>query len=126
MTVISMSSATIRQRPREGILIKTWENLANGDTGEPLESCWFSDKTIQVFGTFGSGGSVTMQGSNDPRVLTNAASAEWFSLVDPQGNAITKTASGGEAILENPRFIRPSVTAGDATTALTVIICARG
>lgn len=103
----------------------TWYPLANGDTGEPLQkAAHLSDKTMQVFGTFGSGGSVTMQGSNDPRVMTDPSNAVWFTLVDPQANAITKTSAAGEAILENPRYIRPTVTGGDGTTALAVIIAA--
>jgi hypothetical protein len=105
----------------------TWTPLANGDTGQPLENAGrYSDKTVQIFGTFGAGGSVTLEGSNDPRVMTAPGSAVWFALVDPASSAITKTSAAGEAVLENPRFIRPNVTAGDGTTALTVIIAAKG
>jgi len=99
--------------------------LANGDTGQPIAIPDFSDKTMQIFGTFGSGGSVTMEGSNDPRVISAPGSAVWFTLVDPQANAITKTSAGGEVILENPIWIRPNCTAGDGTTALTINIAAK-
>lgn len=101
----------------------TWL-LANGDTGQPLPVVDFADKTMQIFGTFGSGGSVTMQGSNDPRVITDPSNAVWFSLTDPQANAITKTSAAGEAILENPIWIRPNCTAGDGTTSLRVNLSA--
>jgi hypothetical protein len=105
----------------------TWAALANGDTGQPLENASrYADKTVQIFGTFGASGSVTLQGSNDPRAITDPSNAVWFTLVDPGSNAITKTSAAGEAILENPRFIRPTVTAGDGTTALTVVIASRG
>lgn len=107
------------------LIYAKWVAVANGDKGQPLEAGEFADKTVQVFGTFGSGGSVTMEGSNDPRVITDSSNAIWFTLADPQGNAITKTSAAGEGILENPRFIRPSCTAGDGTTSLTVIICAK-
>ncbi len=108
-----------------GVFMYTWAGLLNGDTGAPLQIPSMSDKTVHIFGTFGSGGSVTLQGSNDPRVLTNPGSAVWVALTDPQGNAITKTAAAIEALLENPIFIRPIVTAGDGSTDLTVIISAK-
>ncbi len=116
--------ARLTPRVLPGVEVVTWV-LANGDTGAPIAFASYGDKTMQIFGTFGSGGSVTLQGSNDPRVVSDAGNAVWFSLVDPQGNAITKTSAAGEALLENPLYIRPSCTAGDGTTSLTVILCAR-
>lgn len=91
----------------------TWANLANGDSGTPVEIVGFSDRSVQVVGTFGAAGSVTAEGSNDG---TNYA-----ALSDPQGSAITRTAVGVKAVSELTRYFRPRVTAGDVTTALTVI-----
>lgn len=124
MAIINLTSAD--SSSLGGTRTITWAALGNGDTGQPLESNNLSDKTVQIFGTFGTGGSVTLQGSNDPRVISNPGSDVWFPLTDPQGNAITKTAASGEQIMENPRWVRPSVTAGDGSTSLTVIISARG
>ena len=105
----------------------TWAALANGDVGSPLQrASMYADKTVQVFGTFGAAGSVTIQGSNDPRAVSDPANAVWFTMTDAQGNALVITAATGEAMLENPRFIRPNVTAGDGTTALTIIIASKG
>lgn len=109
-----------------GTKIITWGPLANTDTGLPLNVTNMADKTVHIFGTFGSGGSVTLQGSNDPRVITDPNNANWQTLTDPQGNAITKTSASLELLLENPRYIRPNVTAGDGTTAITVIVSAKG
>lgn len=96
----------------------TWTGLDLDDSGIPIECVGYADRTVQVTGTFGTGGSVTIQGSNDK---TN-----WFALTDPQGNAITKTAAGLELIMEAPLYLRPIVTAGDGTTSLTVsILCRR-
>jgi len=95
----------------------TWTPLANGDDGSPLQLAGAPDKTVTIQGTFGVGGSVTIQGSNDGAV--------WFPLTDMQANAITKTTAAIEMIVESPRYIRPIVTAGDGTTAITVIICAK-
>ena len=95
-----------------------WSGLLNGDTGVMAELVDYADRTATITGTFGVGGSITLQGSNDGVV--------WFALTDPQANAITKTAAAMELIVETPRYIRPSVTAGDGTTSLAVqILCRR-
>lgn len=90
--------------------------LANGESGDPLTLPNFSDRSVQVLGTFGSGGSVTIQGSID--------GTNWNTLTDPQGNALTKTAAALEAVSEATPYIRPTCTAGDGTTAITVLIFA--
>lgn len=95
----------------------TWSGLLNGDDGDAIEIAGAPDKTVTITGTFGVGGTCSIQGSNN--------GTTWLVLTDPQGNAITKTADSIEVILESPRFIRPIVTAGDGTTNLTVIICAK-
>jgi len=101
---------------RDAILL-TWAALANGDTGTPFDLPAHAGRTFQVTGTFGTGGSVTLEGSN--------VGATFFALTDPQGNAITKTAAAGEEVTEAPRYVRPIVTAGDGTTALTVTLYCR-
>jgi len=99
-----------------GVHAVTWPALANGDTGEACDVVALPDKTVQVVGTFGTGGSITMQGSND--------GTNWATLTDPLGNDITFTATGLKTLLENPLYIRPIVTAGDGTTSLTAILAA--
>lgn len=90
-----------------------WGPMANGDTGGPTSSFGgFADKTIQVEGTFGAGGSIAAEGSND---LTN-----FRALTDPQGVTIAMTAAGIKQITEATMAFRPHVTAGDGTTSLTV------
>ena len=82
----------------------------------------FPDRTVQVYGTFGAGGSITLEGSCDKTTETPT----YFALTDPQGNAVTKTAAAAEAFEEAPLLIRPNVTAGDGTTSLTVkMVCRR-
>lgn len=96
----------------------TWASMANGDTGAPIQQLALSDRTVQVVGTFGVGGSVTLKGSND--------GTNYVALTDPQGNAITMTAAGLEAVSELPRYVRPEVTAGDGTTSLSVYLLLGG
>jgi hypothetical protein len=100
-------------------MIYRWMGMADGDTGEPLYLSHSSDKTVQIYGTFGSGGSVTIQGSN------NKASEEqtYATLHKIDLSALTYTAAGIDVIIDNPIAIRPSVTAGDENTSLNVILC---
>lgn len=100
-----------------GVRMFLWDGLLNGDTGAPLSLPDYADLTVTVEGTFGVGGSITLQGSND--------GTNYYALTDPQGNAITKTAAGIEAVTETPRYFRPNVTAGDGTTDLECRILAR-
>ncbi len=96
----------------------TWVGLDSDDSGAPVELVDFPDRTVTIEGTFGVGGSCTLQGSND--------GTNYYALTDPQGNAITKTAAGMELVTEVPRFMRPLVTAGDVTTAIQVrVLCRR-
>jgi hypothetical protein len=96
--------------------LATWTGLLNGDTGERYEGIDFADRTLQVTGTFGAGGSVSLEGSNTGAVGT------WITLTDFAGDPITCTDACLKVVLENPRYLRPSVTAGDGSTSLTVTI----
>lgn len=75
------------------------------------------DRSIQITGTFGVGGTVIVEGTND--------GTNWFQLRDPSNAAISFTAAGIKAILENCWAVRARVTAGDGTTAITAIFCIR-
>ncbi len=94
-----------------------WEGCGNGDVGAPVELGRFADKTVHVFGTFGAGGDVDIQGSNDEAV----ASGSWGQCHDPTGTAISIGDTNPLVVAENPLNIRPSVS-GDGTTDLTVVI----
>lgn len=96
--------------------------MANGDVGSPVMLGDWADRTVQITGTFGVGGSVTLEGSND----SANATPTYTALTDPQGNAVTKTGAAIEALEELPLLVRPNVTAGDGTTALNVkMVCRR-
>lgn len=96
-----------------------WTPLANGDVGQAIDPLDFADISVQVLGTFGVGGSVQLEGSNQATPTT------WHILNDPQGNALTFTTAKLEHLLEGVRWVRPNVTAGDGTTALSVLMWAR-
>ena len=99
-------------------VIATWANMQNGDDGQPIELANFADRSVQVFGTFGAGGNVRIEGSIDG---TNYA-----PLTDPQGNNLDINTAKIEAVIELVRWIRPVVTAGDGSTALTVTMLLKG
>lgn len=117
--------AAVRATPPEtldwrGVALVSWSGLtfASTDDGDPVELCAYADRSVQVTGTFGAGGSVRIEGSMD--------GSTYHVLTDPQGNALDITTAKVETITEVCRFIRPRVTAGDGTTDLAVRILFRG
>lgn len=108
----------------------TWGPMQSGDTGIPVGNsigviqsggggffAGFADKTFQASGTFGAGGSIACEGSND--------GAGFFPLSIPSGamgSAILNVASGAGiiAIVEAVIWIRPRVVGGDGSTSLNV------
>ena len=100
-----------------GNTIASW-TLASGDDGAPLGNTGSGDRTVQVDGTFGSGGNLIIEGS-----LNNGAS--WYQLRDTSGTLLSFTSGGLRIILENTLLIRPRVISGDGTTSLTAIISVR-
>lgn len=100
------------------VVFFTFETLTNGDDGAPIEWHEWADRSIQVLGTFGSGGTIVWEGSND--------GTNYVTLTDPQGNALSFTSASLEQVSEITRFARPRVTAGDGTTDLDVhVVCRR-
>lgn len=105
---------------KSGVHKTSWDNLASGDVGAAQSGVGLSDKTVQIIGTL-DGGGITMQGSND------TAAGPFFTLTDPQGNDIILTTSGlGEAIAENPLFIRPTTSGGSGSLDISVLMVSRG
>ena len=72
---------------------------------------------MQVTGTFGSGGVVNIEGSNDME--------NFYTLSSPNGNSLSVVSASLNAIVEMSLGFRPHVTAGDLTTSLTVTMIAR-
>lgn len=112
-------NATVEDVSGDGKVRKiTWKNLTttNADGAPAVWVAW-ADRSIQFTGTFGTGGTIKLQGSND--------GTNWIDLTDPQGNAISKTAAALEAVLEVAQYVRPYVSAGDGTTDLTATLLMR-
>ena len=97
-----------------------WPAMANGDTGTPYIMPHAPERSVQIKGTFGAAGNCRIEGSNDK------TSPTWAALNDPFGTALNVTAAKLVQILENSYQIRPYITAGDGTTAITVTILFKG
>ena len=89
------------------------------DVGVPYDDFGNSDRSVQLIGTLGVGGTVVIEGSND--------GVTYYTLNDQTGAALSLTALGIKGFQAGllPRFVRPRVTAGDGTTSLTVLMLAR-
>ena len=99
-----------------------YEGLDVNDDGTAIRIDHVATIDVQVIGTFGVGGSVSIEGSNKDG---GTADASYFTCTDVHSNAATFTAAGGDAIPETPKWIRPHVTAGDVSTDLDVYITVR-
>ena len=93
-----------------------WTGLLNGDDGTPFDGFQDAIRCIQVFGTFGAGGSLQLEASLE------ATSTTYGILHDTAGSDLTFTAARIEQVQEGLVRYRPRVTAGDGTTTLTVIV----
>lgn len=91
---------------------------ATSDVGAPIAFVQWVDRSVQVTGTFGTGGHCIIKGSND-------GGTTWAALTDPQGNALDFSSAKIEAITEVAEMVRPEITAGDGTTSLAVTFILR-
>lgn len=113
--IIGLFSPVTGDNPNTG-MFASW-TLANGDIGLPMPFIDFADRTVQVEGTFGVGGTCVIEGSND--------GTNYRTLHDPQGVALSITSGQISTITQVTRWIRPRCTAGDGTTAIVVSMVSR-
>lgn len=111
-------AARVEESNNAGVVQITWETLTDADSGAAVDISAYTDMTVHSDGSYTGSGSITMQGSNN-----NVA---WFSLTKPGGTAISLTADTvGAYIVEEPRYIRPTVVSGDGSTDIDVIVTAK-
>lgn len=99
-------------------VIREWAGLGLGDDGATELLPPIGDRTVQVSGTFGVGGSVRLLGSLD--------GVEFAPMTDPQGNPLDFVQGKLESVMELVPYIRPLVTAGDGSTNVRVTLCIKG
>ena len=91
-----------------------WSGVATGDTIMPLETDMPADcSSVHIFGTFG-GATVTLDGTLDE---TN-----YVTLLDHEGNAISKTAEAVEGLRTGAVSYRPSITGGTGDSVTLVLV----
>lgn len=112
-------------RSSGGVLIVAWTGLLNGDYGKAVSVPALADRSVQMLGTLGAGGAITIYGSNKPDA-NESADTDWWTLNDPQANALVISTFKGESIMEPTLWIRPKVTAGDGTTNLQIYLLLLG
>ena len=101
----------------DGVRVRQWANMALSDVGDPINLARFSDKTVQISGTFGVGGTVVIEGSID--------GVNYNTIKTVFGGDLSFTSAGIQTITEVPVYLRPRVSAGDGTTSLNVTILVR-
>lgn len=97
--------------------VATWTPLENGDSGSVLSNIGNRFATVQISGTFGVGGTISLQGSLDGVI--------YQTLLDNSGAAVTFTTAGMVTVRDIVSYYKPLVTAGDGTTALTCNLLVR-
>lgn len=102
----------------QGVKLTAWSSLANADSGDPRALSRYADRSVQVAGTFGVGGALVIEGTND--------GANWVTLKDEAGSDLRFTTAGLAYIACPTAQTRPRVVSGDGTTALTVTLLQRG
>ncbi|HDY84537.1 MAG TPA: hypothetical protein ENH74_02495 [Methylophaga sp.] len=116
MTIVPFSAVELGSGMNGGGLKVIWAGLTETDTADAWNGgIMFPEKSVQVEGTHGT---TVIEGSNDE---TN-----YETLTDRQGGNVSFVADGIREIEENPRQIRPRVSAGTSVSVNVTIIVSRG
>lgn len=95
-----------------------WATIDSGDTCEPVNTRWYADKSVQFAKSGAFGGTVTIQGSNDPELTT----ARYATVNDPAGVAVTSSAEAVKQILEHTVWIKPVAGTGVAAVDILLVL----
>ena len=102
--------------PDGSVLRVIWSNMLTGDTGAPISLPSHSDRSVQVFGTFG-GATCTIEGSND-------GGTTYAALTNTGGTSLAILAAALHQVLQITQVIRPNITGG-AAASITVAMIVR-
>lgn len=109
-----------------GAVITKWLSVPADEVGQVIYIPNHSDKTLNVWGTFG-GATAVLQGTNDDRAITDVENADWKTLDDHKGNSCSYTSAQTylAVVYPNPTYIRVKVTGGNGTTSLNFSITSK-
>lgn len=113
---MSTISHTRQDTKNSRTILVTWSPLQNGDDGDAIPFSQYADKSVQVAGDFGVGGTVVFEGTNN--------GVDWATLTDAQGNNLSFSAAKIELVAEATLHVRPRVTAGSGAS-ISVTLLAR-
>lgn len=95
-----------------------WANMNGGDTCDPVNARWYSDKSIQFAKSGAIGGTITIQGSNDPELTT----ARYATVNDAIGTPVTSSVEKVVQILEHVVWIKPVPGTGVAACDVLLVL----
>lgn len=98
-----------------------WSGLLQGDDGDPCPIYRDDRINVQVTGTTGTGGTITLQGT----LQDLASSPVWTGLKSPDGLVTFSSLSATSQIIHitnGPLAIRPLVAGGDGGTNFVVTL----
>jgi len=111
---MATTNPTITQlEPYDGSVVKFVWVLTGTNDGAPMPFTQWSDRSVQLNGTWG-GGTVVWEGSND-------GGTNWFTLSDPQTVSISKTADALEQVIEVTELARPRATVGVTSVSVSCV-----
>ena len=119
MTTISIVPTKISRGSHKWV----WANMGDDDVGEALGpdggGIAFADKTVMIVAAAYDSATIAIQGSND--------GSNWFTLTNPNNDSLSFTVGDQlDTILENPLYIRPKTSGGQANPAdITVTLVGR-
>jgi hypothetical protein len=103
--------------PRKKVARVTWSGLASSDTGSWEFIPGYPDKTVHIYGTFGTS-TVSIEGSNETVPANGAV------LDDGDGQALSGINAAKVAVLQQGAAnIRPVISAGTGATVTVIMEC---
>lgn len=103
-----------------GVILVTWSNMAEGDIGQPFDAALLPDKSVHVYGQFGTGGTILIEGANK---LVKPLITDTLPALRDSANAILSfTSDDLKQITPIVRWVRPRVSAGTGVVVSVSIL----
>ncbi len=93
--------------------VRIWKwTLTDGETGDAIIVPEKADVSIQAYGTWSGGPTLTIQGS----LIPDSTIDQFFGAKDGSNTLISLTGDGGAFVLENFYRMRPKITGGSSSS----------